>query len=319
MPKWPRSRRGGDGPGSLSSGRRSVSDGARRRLFSARQPRQVGQRLGSKTHQPQTKTSSLTYAARRHAGNSRGTDICERDGPGRPAPNTRSLGVPTAGPGPVPACGTRASPLSRQNRVTRRAPRWAPGAFCCPRFRRSHPRTPRGTAAAPGRLQARRPDASPLNAPQPPAPQNSPSAADTTKNSSLDTRRPAPLLEFVFKLPFLIKVITSHVDEPRDPQKTARSSSVPRRPPLRRALSVILKVVGTSPWGGAWGCTFSRPPGAAGQALGVRPASSGVRRPRGGSHPEKRSCPPSGPTAGGLSLPSRCSRPGKPARKRTWK
>lgn len=121
MPKWPRSRRGGDGPGSLSSGRRSVSDGARRRLFSARQPRQVGQRLGSKTHQPQTKTSSLTYAARRHAGNSRGTDICERDGPGRPAPNTRSLGVPTAGPGPVPACGTRASPLSRQNRVTRRA------------------------------------------------------------------------------------------------------------------------------------------------------------------------------------------------------
>lgn len=121
MPKWPRSRRGGDGPGSLSSGRRSVSDGARRRLFSARQPRQVGQRLGSKTHQPQTKTSSLTYAARRHAGNPRGTDICERDGPGRPAPNTRSLGVPTAGPGPVPACGTRASPLSRQNRVTRRA------------------------------------------------------------------------------------------------------------------------------------------------------------------------------------------------------
>lgn len=85
--------------------------------------------------------------------------------------------------------------------------------------------------AAPGRLQARRPDASPLNTPQPPAPQNSPSAADTTKNSSLDTRRPAPLLEFVFKLPFLIKVITSHVDEPRDPQKTARSSSVPRRPP----------------------------------------------------------------------------------------
>lgn len=231
MPKWPRSRRGGDGPGSLSSGRRSVSDGARRRLFSARQPRQVGQRLGSKTHQPQTKTSSLTYAARRHAGNSRGTDICERDGPGRPAPNTRSLGVPTAGPGPVPACGTRASPLSRQNRVTRRAPRWATGTFCCPRFRRSHPRTPRGTAAAPGRLQARRPDASPLNAPQPPAPQNSPSAADTTKNSSLDTRRPAPLLEFVFKLPFLIKVITSHVDEPRDPQKTTRSSSVPRRPP----------------------------------------------------------------------------------------
>lgn len=121
MPKWPQSRRGGDGPGSLSSGRRSVSDGARRRLFSARQPRQVGQRLGSKTHQPQTKTSSLTHAARRHAGNSRGTDICERDGPGRPAPNTWSLGVPTAGPGPVPACGTRASPLSRQNRVTRRA------------------------------------------------------------------------------------------------------------------------------------------------------------------------------------------------------
>lgn len=121
MPKWPRSRRGGDGPGSLSSGRRSVSDGARRRLFSARQPRQVGQRLGSKTHQPQTKTSSLTYAARRHAGHSRGTDICERDGPGRPAPNTRSLGVPTAGPGPVPACGMRASPLSWQNRVTRRA------------------------------------------------------------------------------------------------------------------------------------------------------------------------------------------------------
>lgn len=89
----------------------------------------------------------------------------------------------------------------------------------------------------------------------------------------------------MFKLPFLIKVITSHVDEPRDPQKTARSSSVPRHPPLRRALSVILKVVGTSPWGGRMGVHVLTP------TRGCRAGTRGAARELGCQEAPRRLSP----------------------------